>query len=100
MEIELIYDDDCPNIERARAHLDRTGLPKEWTEWSREEPDAPNYVHRYGSPNILVDGTDVAGTSPGEGAKCCRISADRSGALSSAAAVEANVARLDASASE
>lgn len=76
-QIELIYDADCPNVEAARSLLRRAleqdGQPADWQEWDRADPAAPVHVRQYGSPTILVDGRDVAGTSPSDGADCCRV---------------------------
>ncbi len=75
--VELIYDMDCPNAERAREALLRgfseAGLPPSWTEWDRKSPGIPAYVRQYGSPTILVDGRDVTGAGPNEGHDSCRI---------------------------
>jgi hypothetical protein len=62
--IELIFDDDCPNVGPARqllgGVLDELGLPQQWCEWNREAPDTPPELRVFGSPTILVDGVDVA----------------------------------------
>ncbi len=77
MSVELIYDPDCPNADSAREHLNQAltlaDRPPEWTEWNREDPEAPDYIHRYGSPTILVDGEDVSGVSEDADANNCRI---------------------------
>lgn len=84
-KVELVYDHDCPNVEAARTQLRRalaeTGQPPEWQEWDRESPAAPEYVKDYGSPTILVDGTDVAGEATEADSKCCRVYAGTDGRL-------------------
>lgn len=82
--VELIHDADCPNTGRARAALRRAfaacGLAPAWTEWNRADPHCPAYARGYGSPTILVNGLDVAGEGPGEGAPSCRLYTDQAGA--------------------
>lgn len=67
-KIELIYDADCPNVDRARARLreaiDALGQDLEWTEWVSDDPALPSYAIGHGSPTILVDGCDVSLGSP------------------------------------
>jgi mercuric ion transport protein len=76
-KVELIYDNDCPNVAAAREQLRRAfqevGVPANWQEWDRGNPSSPDYAQRYGSPTILVEGRDVAGGVPAEGAACCRL---------------------------
>ncbi|MGQ0658414.1 MAG: hypothetical protein ACT4NU_10030 [Chromatiales bacterium] len=71
LQVELIYDTDCPNVQRTRkAILEgfiEAGLQPSWKEWDRKSPDSPAYVLGYGSPTILVNGRDVAGVAPGNG---------------------------------
>jgi len=84
-KLELIYDHDCPNIAEARRHLMHAfamiGQPPQWTEWDRSDPQSPDYVHRYGSPTILIDGKDLAGVDPGGHATCCRLYRDSAGRM-------------------
>lgn len=86
MNVELIYDGDCPNVAAARSLLikafTRTGASARWREWERGAPESPEYASRYGSPTILVDGTDVASAAPVAGAGACRVYADSEGKLS------------------
>lgn len=76
-QVELIYDTDCPNVRGARRALLQAfveaGLPAAWTEWNRRSPESPPYARRYGSPTILVEGLDVAGAVPADGANACRV---------------------------
>src|SRR2546422_2927059 len=90
--IELIYELGCPNLDAARAGLREAlgdlGLPPQWTEWERSDPDSPWYARRYGSPTILIEGVDVAGCHPEEEAASCRVY-QAPGGLSGAPPVEA-----------
>ena len=76
-KVELIYDSDCPNVEAARQQLRRAFEQLEqsvqWDEWHRGDPSSPDRARHYGSPTILIDGKDVFGVSPLEGADCCRV---------------------------
>ncbi|OGA25987.1 MAG: hypothetical protein A3I02_11125 [Betaproteobacteria bacterium RIFCSPLOWO2_02_FULL_67_26] len=86
MNVELIYDADCPNVAPARSLLikafTQTGVSARWREWERSAPDSPDYTRQYGSPTILVDGKDVTGAAPVAGAGACRVYADGEGKLS------------------
>lgn len=85
MKVELIYDQDCPNISDARIQLLRSfqsaQIPPKWTEWERNSPDSPAYVQGYGSPTILINGKDVDGVNPVQGVSSCRVYQNASGAL-------------------
>jgi len=91
-KIELIYDNDCPNVKLTRAQLKEAliqkGLPSEWKEWVRQDSNVPAHVSFYGSPTILIDGHDVAGGSPTSGTDQCRIYRDKKGKLQKAPTVE------------
>lgn len=82
LSVELIYDNDCPNVEDARAQLraalGQLELPLRWREWDRTDPQSPPHARRYGSPTVLVDGRDVAGSEPSD-EPCCRIYSAMSG---------------------
>lgn len=75
--VELIYDPDCPNISAARQALREAfgmaGLTAHWREWRRNDMQAPDYVRRFGSPTVLVDGRDVQPAAGPEGHGCCRV---------------------------
>jgi hypothetical protein len=77
MKVELVYEKTCPNIEAARAQLLKafaaSGIMPKWREWEVSSPEAPQHIHGYGSPTILVDGHDVSGGTPGCDDYCCRI---------------------------
>jgi hypothetical protein len=83
--VELIYDTDCPNVEAARVRIlqsfARLELAPNWREWRIGDPGLPLYAHGYGSPTILVDGSDVAGQAPSESGQFCRIYIGPDGAL-------------------
>ena len=96
--IELIYDSDCPNAEDARAQLRKAcaqaGLEPRWREWNRSSLDSPSYARLFGSPTILVDGTDVAGSQPASGGNCCRLYQGDKGEVHRSPAVQVIVAAL------
>jgi len=75
-QIELIYSGDCPNVENARENLKESlrslGLALEWREWDRQDHTSPEYTKAFGSPTILVNGSDVARDEPSD-ADCCRL---------------------------
>ncbi len=83
MNIELITDADCPNVEATRAvlreSLDAVGLPREWTEWDRGAESSPPYARHYGSPTVLVNGIDVSGEGGAADGNCFRIYQDEAG---------------------
>lgn len=93
MDIELIYDADCPNAAAARSQLikafARTGVSARWREWERSASGSPEYARQYGSPTILVNGTDVGGDAPGAGNAACRVYNDGDGRLSRTPPLEA-----------
>lgn len=77
--IELVYFPGCPNVEAARtairAALAAMSLSLDWREWNRDDAATPDVLRRYGSPTVLVNGTDVAPAS--SDGTCCRIYADK-----------------------
>ena len=77
MQIELVYEKTCPNIEAARTQLLRAfaevGVTPRWQEWEVSSADAPSYVHGFGSPTILVNSQDVSGEMPEGDGYCCRV---------------------------
>ena len=85
VNIELIYDSDCPNAEPARdilkQALTQAGLDAKWQEWDRADVKSPEYVQRYGPPTILVDRKDIAGESPEDSCRSCRVYKDENGRL-------------------
>lgn len=97
-KIELIYDRDCPNVEKARHNiqvaLTRIELPQTWKEWDRNDPPSPIHAKKFGSPTILVDGKDVAGAPETEGNNC-RVSLGDLNAIQGIPPVEQIVAALE-----
>jgi len=81
--VELVYFPSCPNIDRAREQLARAislvGAPLTWSEWSNEDPAAPERTRGFGSPTVLVDGREVTGSEPFQGAASCRLYAGEGG---------------------
>jgi len=76
LTVELVYDKDCPHVAATRANLLRAfeaaGVPAMWTEWEQSSPEALGHLRGFGSPTVLVEGSDVAGAQPVEG-PCCRL---------------------------
>jgi hypothetical protein len=81
LEVELVYDPDCPSVDEARAALAAAfaelGVPARWRELRRGDPDFPPRRSGLGSPTILVNDRDVSGAVVGSDAlaegPCCRI---------------------------
>lgn len=95
--IELIYDSDCPNVDAARTQLRlalseaNLGLP--WQEWCTDDPLIPPHAFGYGSPTVLVNGKDVAGSKADLKARACRVYAGNE-RLSGVPSVKSIVAAL------
>lgn len=81
LQIELVYDPGCPNVDAARdvltAACRSADVPTMWTEWNSEDSDCPPHASNLGSPTILVNGEDVAPgphpwaqREPGAGPRC------------------------------
>lgn len=91
MKVEIIYDADCPNVEKVREVLKeafvRVGIPPSWSEWVRNEPGAPLYARQFGSPTILVNGRDVVGTNPSQEQHWCRLYVQPGGGFEGAPSV-------------
>lgn len=77
MIVELVYEKTCPNIARARKQLIKafaeSGVPVRWQEWEVSDRAAPDHIHGYGSPTILVNKKDVSGQMKQGDDYCCRI---------------------------
>jgi len=75
--VEFVYEKTCPNVEAARKRLLEAfgiaGVPPVWSEWEVSDPKTPDHLRVWGSPTILVDGCDIAGSSVEESQSCCRI---------------------------
>lgn len=96
--VELIYDNECPNVPAARRALAEAfriaGLTLRWNEWERGDPASPAYVRSYGSPTILVNGRDIVPQSKVEGSGACRVYSDAAGRLTRAPTPESILAAL------
>src|SRR5688572_8698272 len=83
MKVQLLYLAGCPHFAGARAALRRVlgqlGLPVAFDEVDLSAPAASPETLGWGSPTILVDGTDVAGESAMHGEPSCRIYANAIG---------------------
>ena len=68
MLVQLLYFPGCPHVEGARRLLQQavSSLERapEVTEIDVTDPSTPEHLRNWGSPTILVDGTDVAFGSP------------------------------------
>lgn len=88
----LIHDPECPNVAAARANLrsafEGAGLPPRWREYDRNAADTPAEWGAFGSPTILVDGRDVAGTDAAAGGNSCRVYRSADGRLIGVPSVE------------
>jgi hypothetical protein len=77
MNVELIYERTCPNVEAARTRLmqafHRACIPAKWREWEVSRPETPEYARQYGSPTILVNGNDVSGGDNQASSNSCRL---------------------------
>jgi len=95
-KVELVYDPDCPNVDRARARLRQAiGAPHQglhWTEWRSDDPALPDYARGHGSPTILIDERDIAADHPK--ASSCRLYDQGDGSLHPAPPVTMIIAAL------
>ena len=77
LNIELIVEKTCPNIEAARQQITRAcnnlNIKPLWQEWEVSAADAPEHIHGYGSPTILINGKDVSGDMTAGDDFCCRV---------------------------
>ena len=75
--VEIVYFPSCPNVAEARTRLMKAfaaaKLTPRWTEHHADDPDLPSYARGFGSPTILVDGRDVAGSGPTDTGAACRL---------------------------
>ena len=88
LEIELIYDRDCPNTDIAKTNLtqalSRLNISQPIVEWQKNDPHAPDYVQNYGSPTLLINGEDVLKLDTNSNSKSCRLYPDSNGNLQGA----------------
>lgn len=91
MQVELIWQRDCPNVPAARQNLMKAfsiaGVPARWQEWCLDEAECPEHAREFGSPSILVDGVDIVGIPAGNG-QSCRLYPAADGSLLGAPAAE------------
>lgn len=77
MNVELIYERTCPNVEAARMQLReacrRVRVTETWQEWEVGDPQSPDYARKHGSPTILVNGADVSADGSHTDGACCRV---------------------------
>lgn len=88
LRVDLVYDRDCPNVERARSMIRRAlvevGAAVSWREWDREDAGTPAEFRNYGSPTVLVNGQDVGCDENDEArsdANSCRVYVDECGCM-------------------
>lgn len=85
-KIELIYDENCPNVETTRAHLKKAladlSMDIEWIEFERTQSSVPSYVRHYGSPTILIDGNPIGKQDASKEGNSCSIYQDEHGNIS------------------
>jgi len=76
-EVLLIYDSDCPNVSDCRTNLIKafaaSGEKPSWHEIDRSSDNALPHVRSFGSPTVLVNGSDVAGQQPVLDGASCRL---------------------------
>ena len=86
--VELIHFEGCPHADEARRRLKlalaAAGLDQAWDEWDIGRAATPETYRRFGSPTILVNGTDVAGGAAGTGMGCVVAGAPAVGMILSA----------------
>ena len=103
-DVVLFHDADCPNVQPTREALreafDRVRAAPTWREVTRDDPELPEDWRSLGSPSVLVDGRDVAGTDdePCEGGSC-RLYVTDSGKLAGVPPVDAIARALAATSS-
>jgi hypothetical protein len=97
-DVVLLYQRNCPNVAPARSNLmralSRASVEPSWREMDLDDVETPVEWRKLGSPTILVDGEDVAGGVPGDGATCRLY--DDGGRMTGAPSVDAIAACLGA----
>ena len=77
MNVELLYDQQCPNLMAARENLSQAlasmNLPATWAEWEQASQEAPPYARQFGSPTVLINGLEITGVLPSPNVSCCRL---------------------------
>ena len=99
--IELVYDPDCPNVDRARAAIREAlmmaGAPAVWREWRRDDMATPVNLASLGSPSVVVNGHDVGcdeDEAAAADANSCRVYIDERGCLCGAPSAQLIVAAI------
>lgn len=103
LHVVLIRDSECPNVEAARSNLrsafEAIGQTPRWREFDRNSEGTPAEWRAFGSPTILVNGRDVAGSEPIAGGNSCRVYRSPEGWLVGIPGVEQITAALKAASS-
>ena len=78
IQIDFLYSKYCPNVEVTRHILheairttDIRGVNV--TEWILGQSNLPDHCEGYGSPTILVNGSDLNGTNREEFTESCQV---------------------------
>ena len=85
MKIQLLWFEDCPNHEQARATLlqliERRQLDADFEDIELSDPDLANRLQFPGSPTIRINGQDVEPgfEDPGDYLPRCRVYPTESG---------------------
>jgi mercuric ion transport protein len=66
--VQLLHFPGCPHVDAARAALRAAGIS--FDEVDVTAPGTPAALRNWGSPTILVDGRDVAGSPQPTGLSC------------------------------
>ncbi len=97
-EVILLYDSDCPNVADCRTNLIKAFVASDkkpsWREIDRSSDDAPPRLRSYGSPTVLVNGSDVVGQKPGLDGASCRLYQSEDGGYVGVPSVEQIAASL------
>ncbi len=101
LNIDLVYDHDCPNVSDCRhalrLALTQFGSHLSWNEWDRNSAETPAAYRSFGSPTVLVNGRDVYALTGEPEGNSCRIYLDGdSGSLSGMPSVQSIVNALNA----
>lgn len=63
LNVEFIFDKDCPNVKSTRANLmkafSKAKLSAQWKEWDRNSEEAPEHAKIHGSPTVLINGKAI-----------------------------------------
>ncbi len=74
MKIELVYFKGCPNFSKTKAELatamEELSIEAKIVMLDREEENIPEHALLYGSPSILINGSDLFGAKPSKYSSC------------------------------